>query len=209
MYSPPYENMSTQFDDMPRQILRRAREAIGLPASADVGVLSRILKQLLDFPTLTLGDSPRVNSVVISYTTLYALYQEDIIDAGTYLGVETLYGQYLNQPHNMVAAYAGHGLGLCEDYQDYKACEEENSDMPSRDVLLVEYSEHALLLHVASYVRAAVELLYLTGTCTFPHNLALVVIARLGAKERLKLPRRCCNSYKRSTSTVDLRRRSW
>ena len=44
--SPPYNNVGESWDDMPRQYLRKARKAVGLPASQDVGRLAKMLSDL-------------------------------------------------------------------------------------------------------------------------------------------------------------------
>jgi hypothetical protein len=149
--------MDELWNDWPRQLVRRIRKGLGLPASADVGVLSHMLEQLLDLPTAMPGISLRENPVVISFPAMYGLYQEDVVDAATYLGVKTLYGQHLYQPRNIVAAYAGHGLGLCENYQNKEACRQEGLQLPVHDTLLIEYTKQALLQH-ARVMREAYDL---------------------------------------------------
>lgn len=152
--------MEELWSDWRRQLVRRTRMSVGLAASADVAILSRMLAQVLHLPTATPGLSLRQTPIVVSYPALYGLYQEAISDAAIHLGVHLLPSsgpQFFYQPRNMVAAYAGHGLGLCKNYKDEKACGQEGSDMPVRDVLLVEYTEHALLLH-ASLMREAHDL---------------------------------------------------
>ncbi|CAI6334389.1 unnamed protein product [Periconia digitata] len=155
--SPPYDTMEELWKDWPRQLRRRTRKALGLPASADVGLLSNMLKQLLDLPTDTPGLVLRELPVVISFPAMYGLSQEDIVDAASYLGVKTLYGQHIYQPRNMVAAFAGHGRGLCETYQDKEACRQEGLQMPVHETLFVEYTNNALLLN-AQIMREAHDL---------------------------------------------------
>ena len=43
---PPYDNLGEVWDDMPRQWLRKAKKAIDLPASSDVGYLADSLGSL-------------------------------------------------------------------------------------------------------------------------------------------------------------------
>src|SRR4051812_38604572 len=114
--------MEELWSDWRRQLVRRTRLGVGLSASADVGVLSRMLGQLLDLPTATPGVPLRQLPVVISYPALKGLYQEAIADAAAYLGVQILSGNHSYQPRNMVAAYAGHDLGLCKTYRDSETC---------------------------------------------------------------------------------------
>jgi hypothetical protein len=84
--------------------------------------------------------------IIISYAGLPALYQEDIEDAAEYLKLRTLRSYYVYPPQEMVAAYAGYGMGLCEDYTNRTNCRQEEKGLPTREVLLVEYTEAALLL---------------------------------------------------------------
>ncbi|KAL2076251.1 hypothetical protein VTL71DRAFT_1194 [Oculimacula yallundae] len=155
--SPPYSTMEELWEDWPRQLLRSARKRIGLAASGDVAVLSRMLQRVLDLQPADPKLSLRVNPVVISYPALYGLPQEDIADAAEYLGISTLSGNHRYQPQTIVAAYAGHGLGLCVNYEDMETCRLEGLDLPVRQVLLVEHTEHALFLHT-SVMREAYDL---------------------------------------------------
>lgn len=149
--------MEDIWEDWPRQLLRSARKRIGLAASGDVAVLSRVLQQVLDLQPTDPRISLRANPVVISYPALYGLSQEDIADAAEYLGLSILTGNHHYQPRSVVAAYAGHGLGLCDNYRDMETCRQEGLDLPVRRVLLVEHTEHAFFLH-AKVMREAYEL---------------------------------------------------
>jgi hypothetical protein len=157
LFSPPYGTMEELWEDWPRQILRSARKRIGLAASGDVAVLSRLLRQILDLQPADPRISLRASPVVISYPALYGLEQEDIADAAAYLGVSILSGNHHYQPRSIVAAYAGHNLGLCETYRDMETCRQEGLGLPVRQVLLVEHTEHTLFLH-ASVMREAYDL---------------------------------------------------
>jgi hypothetical protein len=149
--------MEELWEDWPRQILRSTRKRIGLAASGDVAVISRMLRQVLDLQPADPRMSLRANPVVISYPALYGLLQEDIADAAEYLGLSILSGNHVYQPRNIVAAYAGHGLGLCDTYGDRETCRREGIGLPVHEVLLVEHTEHALFLHVKG-MREAYEL---------------------------------------------------
>lgn len=146
--------MEELWEDWPRQLLRSARKRIGLAASNDVAVLSRMLQHVLDLadPKLPL----RRNPVTISYPALYGLAQEDIADAAAYIGL-SLSGAHQYQPRSIVAAYAGHGLGLCESFRDAETCRQEGLKLPVREVLLVEHTKQAVFLH-AKVMREAYEL---------------------------------------------------
>ncbi|KAF2200603.1 hypothetical protein GQ43DRAFT_441402 [Delitschia confertaspora ATCC 74209] len=142
--------------DIPRQILRSSRKRIGLPASPDVGILSSTLNILLS-KSSPLFSHDEQRSVVISYPSIIALYNEDIVDAAAHLGIIALTGQHIHQPREIVAAYAGYGMGLCESYQNREKCRQEGLEMPSRDMLLVEYTKEAMLLH-STIIREAMDL---------------------------------------------------
>ncbi|KAH7394276.1 hypothetical protein DE146DRAFT_616939, partial [Phaeosphaeria sp. MPI-PUGE-AT-0046c] len=89
--------------------------------------------------------------------SLYGLSQEDIADAATYLGLTILSGYHNYQPRSIVLAYAGHGLGLCDNDRNLESCRLEGLQLPVCEVLLVEHTEFALLLHV-KVMREAYEL---------------------------------------------------
>jgi hypothetical protein len=70
----------------------------------------------------------------IGFPGLIVLYNEDLLDAAEYLGLPKLHGHYSYHPREIIASYAGHGMGLPDN-------------LPVRNVILVEYTEQALLLH--------------------------------------------------------------
>ena len=101
--------MEEMWNDIPRQAWRSFRRKIGLAASPDVQIMSELVKKLL-----SLSKSDTLPYVVISYPAIAALYKEDINDIAEYLGLPKLTGLYKYHPREAYAAYAGHGLGLCE-----------------------------------------------------------------------------------------------
>jgi hypothetical protein len=140
---------------MPRQLKRSARKKMGLPASSDVAVIAKLLKTIADIAEETVC-SPL--SALVSFPALPGLYQEDIADAATYIGLRGLANGLAIHPHELVAAYAAHGYGLCKTYNPVKRCEpDEGHDFPAHDILLVEYTKTALLLHLEG-LEKAVEL---------------------------------------------------
>ncbi|KAL4881679.1 hypothetical protein BJY04DRAFT_188569 [Aspergillus karnatakaensis] len=148
--APPYSTMEEMWADLPRQGPRAIKRALGLPASSDVKILTEILEPLLD-----LYPSPeKVRTAVISYPPAVALYNEDIVDAAAYLNVRVQSGTHFGQPREMIAAYAGYGRGLCTDPSDKQGCLDELGGLHEVDVLHVEYTLKAMLLHVAA-VRGA------------------------------------------------------
>lgn len=139
---------------MPRQWLRSARKAIGLPASAEVGIIAKTIKPAL---RLVEDTSKASISALISFPGLRGLYQEDILDTEIYLGLREKINRYQYHPHELVAAYAGHGLGLDNSRNGSNNYDNTEDDFPVRATLLVEYTEVALLLHHA-YMTKAIEI---------------------------------------------------
>jgi hypothetical protein len=91
-------------------------------------------------------------SAVITFPDLPALYQEDIRDAGLCAGITVIDGDRVgpfepDSPPKHLAAYVGHGMGLCTHYENYTKCREEKEALPGRRLVLFEYTETALLLH--------------------------------------------------------------
>ncbi|KAL9616042.1 MAG: hypothetical protein Q9160_009043 [Pyrenula sp. 1 TL-2023] len=152
--SPPYRKQGEWEHDLFRQIVRRTRKAIGLPASSDVGLLARLMQQLRETAESHLSQS--IDAVVISYPTLTGLYVEAINDAADYVGLRVLTGFSFYQPRNVFAAYAGHGMGICDQRGGMLQCRKELSALPVRDVLLAECTSTAMLLHVRR-IRAAID----------------------------------------------------
>jgi hypothetical protein len=139
------------WNDWPRQRLRSARKSVGLPASSDVGILARML-----IPVVALVEetSKAPLSALVSFPALPGLYQEDISDAASYVGLRKIAGGYEYHPHELVAAYAGHGLGLDGDCKNR---DEGGDTCPMRPTLLIEYTEVALLAH-HNFMREAFEI---------------------------------------------------
>lgn len=152
--APPYRSMEEAAKDVPRELIRKGRKAAGLPASPDVGTLSGLLRELRQKAESHLSQT--VGSAVISYTRLTGLYEEDILDAAEYLKLETLRGYHLHQPREIIAAYAGNGMGLCKNFEDVTQCKQEGKELPLRQVLSVEWVKTALVLNTQG-VREALD----------------------------------------------------
>jgi hypothetical protein len=109
--------MEDFWHDLPRQTLRSARKKVGLAASSEVRILATLIASSLD---LVPKDPNAPISALVSFPALRGLYQEDIEDAGFYLRLSMAGGGYEYHPHEMVAAFAGHGLGLNKSDSDFK-----------------------------------------------------------------------------------------
>ncbi|KAJ8605716.1 hypothetical protein MRB53_041357 [Persea americana] len=154
--SPPYGNAEEEWQDIPRQLSRRFRKAVGLAASSDVAIVGRSLRNLLVEAESKINQ--KIRSAVITYPALPGLNQEQIQDAADYVGVHTIVGPNTPyQPKELYAAYAGHGMGLCKSFRNWTPCRAEGEMMPGQQVLLIELTPLALILH-ASIIREAKDL---------------------------------------------------
>lgn len=120
---------------------------LGLPASSEAAIIARLLKTVVDPLTEYLGSSTRLVTG-LTYPALAGLYIEDIDDACFYISLfpQTIKGGF-RVSNEIIAAYAGHGMGLCNTPRDREKCDNDNRGLPKRNTVLVEYTEHALLLH--------------------------------------------------------------
>ena len=125
------------------------RKRLGLPASADVGAISTVISHLRELTESRL--SITISSAAVSVPHLVALYQDDIQDAMEYvrLGYIEIYGYFRPVLWEAAVGFAGHGLGLCEHWQDAAKCRQEYQDIPQRSVLTVHYAPNALTLSLA------------------------------------------------------------
>lgn len=157
--SPPYNHLGESWDDMPRQYLRKARKAIGLPASSDVGDLANML---LDLRATVEEQVGPITSAGVTTMNLVALYDEDLHDAFEYVGLEYLTFPVGYVGHNTLyetsAAYAGYGYGLCTDYKtDPEACKHEQYNMTDEAVMAILYTDTVLSVSL-SVIRSAYAL---------------------------------------------------
>lgn len=142
----PYENVGDAINDYPRLTLRNVRKRLGLPASRDVGILADMIRALRDEASCFVGEPVSVGAVSIPH--LAALYGEDLYDAFEHLSLvwlDILPSWNYNPVYASLAAYAGNGLGLCEEYRNVAECNDEESRMPGRWVLCVSYTHTSLI----------------------------------------------------------------
>ena len=167
--SPPYRDAEDMWRDIPRQLARRARKSLGLPASSNVSLLSFLLVEMRAEAQKHLQTN--IDAALISYPALPGLYDEAIGDAADYARINALTGYFLHQPRHTFAAYAGHGMGLCSHGGSYDECRDELLALPARDVLLVDCTSTAVLLHVQR-IRAALDTADpdVTATADFVNN---------------------------------------
>jgi hypothetical protein len=131
-YHGMYLGLLSLSDEWPRLFWRNVRKSLGLPATAQVGVLAKPVLQLRAEAAKVLGYNPTEAMVITP--AIRALYDEDVLDMMIYVRMGQLplregYGAYDNgceEPHELVAAYAGRGFGLCKTWWNATACKEED-----------------------------------------------------------------------------------
>ena len=152
--TPPYYGRGYQ-SDLPRQIGRKLRKAIGLPASKDVAALAYVLKLLKTTTEQELGP---FKYVFVTVPHLPAFYNEDLVDACKYVGLQLLTlpwyvfraGDQAEWPVTHVnTAMAGNGFGMCEDFRNATHCGQQFHCPEKDDILSVLYTSKALTAHVS------------------------------------------------------------
>ena len=92
-----------------------------------------------------------ISSALAATPNLVALYQEDVDDAFEYIGLKSLDdpNPLFRMFHESAAAAASAGLGLCQDYTDPAACDEEELNMPMKTLLSVLYTKDSLCVELS------------------------------------------------------------
>ncbi|KAI0198476.1 hypothetical protein F4808DRAFT_462769 [Astrocystis sublimbata] len=142
--SQPYHHVGEAIDDIARLAVRNTRKRLGLPASGDVGTLSKMIKTLRECASKFVNEP--VSAAAVSIPYLAALYGEDLRDAFEHLSlayIEFFPFSLFRPIHATITAYAGNGLGLCADYKD-EACKEEESHIPYIYALAVSFTHTSL-----------------------------------------------------------------
>lgn len=124
--------------------MRDARKKLGLPSSEDVGILSNMVQALREQALIFVGEP--IREATISIPHLAARYGEDLNDAVEYLALiylEFFPFTFFRTIHANIAAYAGNGLGFCDDYRNATACEEEELRIQSLYALTVSYTHQS------------------------------------------------------------------
>lgn len=126
-------------------MMRKARKAVGLPATTTTAVLANMVKKLHTIAE-TLVDQKLAGCVITSSDHIRFHYDElnDILD---YLRLRNPMesDQYPNTLGATSAAYTGLGEGICPDYLDAQKCEWFEDDLPSRRVLHLDLSSVSLI----------------------------------------------------------------
>ena len=117
----------------------------GLPASYEVGVLANVVRHLRSQLEGAFGI--HITEAVFTASHLVALYQDDLQDMATYLGLRYVTPRREFHPFvwESASAYAGHGRGLCKSwYNDTECSQEDVQTLPEIALLSVHYSRTAL-----------------------------------------------------------------
>ncbi|RYC59804.1 hypothetical protein CHU98_g6406 [Xylaria longipes] len=146
-----YKNVGEEFADYFRQLARRARETMGLPASPDVGRLSKVIKELRTTVELQLGHE--ISSVTITIPSIVALYEEDLRDAFAHSGLQYVeiypYFNY-RRIYDTGAVYAGYGLRPGPTIAGVELSEPTSAQGDDREFLLVvQYTRNCLIVSQA------------------------------------------------------------
>ena len=141
---------------MPRQYKRKARKAIGLPASGDVGHLAKMLSKLR---TAVEEEVVPITTAGVTTMHLVALYDEDLHDAFEYVGLKyvTFPVGYVgrNILYETSATYAGYRYSLYSDYQSNpKAYKKEQYNITDRTTIAVLYTNDVLSVSLSAMKSA-------------------------------------------------------
>jgi hypothetical protein len=121
---------------------RERRKAMGLAATPEVEILAEFLKQLYDLAQAS-TDQPLPKNVLVTTPYLLNLGPQDLDDALEFIGLTNLHNPSKNVYRSEIgvdmlpnvalsqaaASYAGLGFGLCEHWQDFATCKEEETNM--------------------------------------------------------------------------------
>ncbi|KAF4549356.1 Hypothetical protein D9617_22g067020 [Elsinoe fawcettii] len=163
--APPYLDLNDAYKDWPRQEIRKWRKKIGLPASADVGVLAKMMVDLKEKANNFL-DSP-MDFVVVTILHLVAIYSEDISDAIEHAGLHSTKLWFFDHLiYEETSSYAGNGLGLCEHFDQPGRCLNETYSHPREEVHTVLYTRDALKVAISFFSGA-----YYLGSPLYLHRL--------------------------------------
>lgn len=136
-----------------RRYLRKlARRLAGLPSTEDVGRLADAIRALKGITEDALGHP--VKEVIVTAPMLNQLCRKDIREAAEYAGLTPLMDTFPYHSHDVSAAYAGYGQGLCETYGNRTRCGEEEGELPTKNTLSVLYTKHVLMVSLHSMKTA-------------------------------------------------------
>ncbi|OCK74284.1 hypothetical protein K432DRAFT_409985 [Lepidopterella palustris CBS 459.81] len=137
------DNLWDELRYLARLKKRQLRKRLGLPATPQVEILSRIISKLHQATEMRLRQT--ISAAAIALPLLPGLTQEDITDAMEYAGLSSLHlYNYFGYFTETSATFAGMGYGLCADPGDVDSCEIENAGMERRYILAAGLSREWL-----------------------------------------------------------------
>lgn len=136
--APPYDSLDESARDRRRQWYRNFRKNLGYPASSDVGIIADALQPLIAAASDHLPPGSLTSALVVVPNAI-ALYPEDVTDALEFLGLQAINGHNVHTAlRALPAAYAGSGYGLCAHPADFELCLDEEQQMPTRGVMVID-----------------------------------------------------------------------
>jgi hypothetical protein len=134
-------------------MLRDIRMKLGLPASRDVGILSKMIKKLHAAAESFIGEPIYIAKASIP-DFAYAIYGEDIYEAFDYLQLSYLQIRPWagwRPMYSSDGAYAAYDTRICSNYTEPSPCEGQSSRRPDLDpfegipyILIVSYTRTEL-----------------------------------------------------------------
>ena len=157
--SPPYQDFGDEFGDMRRQGWRNLRKRLGYPASKEAGIFCLLINDLRKEAETYLETS--ICSVVVAYPTLGSTAKKSMMDGelkASRARAQMAFGTLATPrpPREMLAAYGGNDLGLCEHYLHFAACKEELVSIPVEKAMAIIYTETSFSAHF-SIMHSAYE----------------------------------------------------
>lgn len=98
----------------------RIPENASVSSTHDVGRLAKMIHVLKDTNEHQIGRP--IDRVLVASPSFSWPCNRDLIEAVEYYGLVTFGERFGRQPHNLSAAYAGYGFGLCENYTNVEVC---------------------------------------------------------------------------------------
>ena len=130
-------------NDPIRQITSRA---IASSPRSDIDILSKFIKLLRT--TTENYISAKVDLAVATHPSLPLLQRETLEEAFNRAGMSHLRSYkviaHLDSVHQVVSGLAGLGYGICEHWNDSRACEKEDRDLPRKQTLAISFTDDSL-----------------------------------------------------------------
>src|SRR5947209_96629 len=148
-----YDTILDELKTIWRHVKRNYNKWHGRPATPNVGVVGNLIIQLRAAVEQHLGHP--ISTAVIARPNLPGLPREDLEDAMEYAGLRTLHSYYsFGDISETAAAAAGMSLGLCSNYANIKACEDEQPTFPLHHIIAVTFTHYSLDVTYATFQKA-------------------------------------------------------